>query len=215
MEGEETCVGEWTRTPREEKRYVAFWRRPHSWATLEKKSSFKYTQVRITEAYLSVECRFFQRQILRQSARMKGLSGESREHLSRGGQVIRIREQPPKGTLWTWFPQRCLWLKPAGKHRETVNMSPLEGKGADAFLHQHPRVTGWVLPPESGEEVKWKCWLFSRDPLFATPWTIACQAPLSMEFSRQEYWSGLPFPTPGDLPNPGIEPRSPALQADS
>jgi len=48
-----------------------------------------------------------------------------------------------------------------------------------------------------------------------TPWTIACQAPLSMEFSRQEYWSGLPFPSPGDLPDPGIEHRSPALQADS
>ena len=47
------------------------------------------------------------------------------------------------------------------------------------------------------------------------PWTVARQAPLSMEFSRQEYWNGLPFPTPGDLPNPGIEPRSPALQVDS
>ena len=44
---------------------------------------------------------------------------------------------------------------------------------------------------------------------------IACQAPLSMEFSTQEYWSGLPFPSPGDLPNPGIEPWSPSLQADS
>ena len=52
-------------------------------------------------------------------------------------------------------------------------------------------------------------------PTLATPWTIACQAPLSMGFSRMEYWSGLPFPSPGDLPNPGIEPRSPALQADS
>ena len=48
-----------------------------------------------------------------------------------------------------------------------------------------------------------------------TPWTVACQAPLSMEFSRQEYWSGLPFPFTGDLPDLGIEPRSPALQADS
>ena len=46
------------------------------------------------------------------------------------------------------------------------------------------------------------------------PWTVAHQAPLSMEFSRQEYWSGLPFPFPGDLPDPGIEPGSPALQAD-
>ena len=43
---------------------------------------------------------------------------------------------------------------------------------------------------------------------FATPWTIACQAPLSMEFPRPEYWSGVPFPTPGDLPNPGIESTS-------
>ena len=51
--------------------------------------------------------------------------------------------------------------------------------------------------------------------LFATTWTVALQAPLSMEFSRQEYWSGLPFPSPKDLPNPGIKPRSPALQAES
>ena len=48
-----------------------------------------------------------------------------------------------------------------------------------------------------------------------TPWTVAHQAPPSMEFSRQEYWNGLPFPSPGDLPNPGIEPGSPTLQADA
>ena len=48
-----------------------------------------------------------------------------------------------------------------------------------------------------------------------TPWTVADKAPLSVEFSRQEYWSGSPFPSPGDLPKPGIEPRSPALQADA
>ena len=52
-------------------------------------------------------------------------------------------------------------------------------------------------------------------PTLATSWTVAHQAPLSMGFSRQEYRSGLPFPSPGDLPNPGIEPKSPALQADS
>ena len=51
--------------------------------------------------------------------------------------------------------------------------------------------------------------------LLVAPWTVAHQAPLSMGFSRQEYWSGLPFPSPGDLPNPGIEPRSPVLQADA
>ena len=56
---------------------------------------------------------------------------------------------------------------------------------------------------------------FSHIRLFATLWTLAHQAPPSMEFSRQQYWSGLPFPSPGDLPNPGIEPRSPALHADA
>ena len=59
-------------------------------------------------------------------------------------------------------------------------------------------------------EVKVKS--LSRVRLFATPWTVA---PPSVGFSRQEYWSGLPFPSPGDLPNPGIEPRSLALQADA
>ena len=52
-------------------------------------------------------------------------------------------------------------------------------------------------------------------PTLVTPWTVAFQATLSMEFSRQEYRSGLPFPSPGDLSNPGIEPGSPTLQADS
>ena len=55
----------------------------------------------------------------------------------------------------------------------------------------------------------------SRVQLFATPWTVAYEASPSMGFSRQEYWSGVPFPSPGDLPDPGIEPRSPALQADA
>ena len=51
--------------------------------------------------------------------------------------------------------------------------------------------------------------------MVATPWTAAYQAPPSTEFSRQEYWSGLPFPSRGDLPDPGIEPKSPTLQADA
>ena len=59
----------------------------------------------------------------------------------------------------------------------------------------------------------WKS--LSRFWLFVTPWTVACQAPLSLEFSRQKYWSGLPFPSAGHLPNPGIEPRYPTLQEDS
>ena len=57
--------------------------------------------------------------------------------------------------------------------------------------------------------------LLSHVQLFDTPWTVAYQASQPMEFSRQEYWSRLPFPSPGDLPNPGIEPRSSTLQANS
>ena len=56
--------------------------------------------------------------------------------------------------------------------------------------------------------------LFSCVQLFATPWAVANHAPLSIGFSRQEYWSGLPFPSPGDLLSPGIEPGFPALQID-
>ena len=69
------------------------------------------------------------------------------------------------------------------------------------------RMTGWVVVVVV--KVTQSC------PTLATPWTVARQIPLSMGFPRQEYWSGLPFPSPGDLPNPGIKPMSPALQADS
>ena len=62
---------------------------------------------------------------------------------------------------------------------------------------------------ESESEVAQLC------PTLRPPWTVAYQSPPSMGFSRQEYWSGLPFPSPGDLPNPGIEPGSPAFQADT
>ena len=66
------------------------------------------------------------------------------------------------------------------------------------------------------EGVKWnEMKSLSHVRLFATPWTVAYQAPSSMGFSRQEYWSGLPLPIPGDLLDPGIEPGSPAFQADA
>ena len=64
---------------------------------------------------------------------------------------------------------------------------------------------------DRGAKVK----LLSCIRIFANPWTVAHQAPLSMGFSRQEYWSGLPFPSPENFPDPGIESRSPALQADA
>ena len=68
---------------------------------------------------------------------------------------------------------------------------------------------------ENEQEADKKKMFASLCNLRVTPWTIAHQAPLSMRFSRQEYWSGLPCTPPGDLPNPGINPGPPALQADS
>ena len=85
-----------------------------------------------------------------------------------------------------------------------VNKYKTKGRGGRSS------VTARVRPVN---KVVWVCVCCVR--LFATPWTVAHQAPLSMEFSRQEYWSGLPSLSPGDLPEPGIEPRSPALQAES
>ena len=74
------------------------------------------------------------------------------------------------------------------------------------------------IPHQSGTFITfwWVVYVqsLSHAQLFAVPWTVAHQVPLSLEFSHQEYWSGLPFPSPGDLPNPGIEPASPAWQAD-
>ena len=65
------------------------------------------------------------------------------------------------------------------------------------------------------DHVKVKVKSLSRVHLFATLWTVACQALPSMGFSRQEYWSGLSFPSPGDLPSPGIKPGAPALQTEA
>ena len=76
---------------------------------------------------------------------------------------------------------------------------------------------GWVTELRLMDYFLHVCILshFSHVRFFATPWTVACQAPLSTGFSRQEYWSGKPLPPPGDLPDLGIESRSPALQADN
>ena len=78
----------------------------------------------------------------------------------------------------------------------------------------HDILTGWM---GLGSSVKksWKGQLLSRVQLFESSWTAALQAPLSMDFSRQEYWSGSPFSSPENLPNPGNEPGSPASRVDS
>ena len=70
-----------------------------------------------------------------------------------------------------------------------------------------------MKPPES--IILCCCLVVKSYPTLATPWTIARQAPLSIGPSRQEYWSGLPFPSPGDLPDPGIEPEAPTLAGRS
>ena len=90
----------------------------------------------------------------------------------------------------------------------TAMQSPKVGKNMEISLRKC-----WVTFISINCDInKWSCSVVSDS---VTPWTVAHQAPPSMEFSRQEYWSGLPFPSPGDLPNPGIELGSPALQADA
>ena len=89
-------------------------------------------------------------------------------------------------------------------------MLALKGKFINHFSRQCLFFyTTFIFPKV--KEVKVKS--LSRVRPFATPWTVAYQASLPVGFSRQEYWSGVPFPSPGDLLNPGIEPGSPALQA--
>ena len=84
---------------------------------------------------------------------------------------------------------------------------------------QPVRTLAWRIPwteePGGLWSMKVKVKSLSHVQLFAAPWTVAYQAPPSMAFSSQEYWSGLPFPSLGDLPDLGIEPRSPTLQADA
>ena len=114
------------------------------------------------------------------------------------------------------FSRQEYWSR--GGHFLPQRISPAQGLNL-SLLHcrqilcclSHQGSPIW--PAWKWKKVKVK--LLSRLQLFETPWTVAHQVPLSMGFSRQEYWSGLPFPSPGDLPNPRVEPGSPALQADS
>ena len=77
------------------------------------------------------------------------------------------------------------------------------------------RVLGSTTSPEQSHVMSFIIVVWSLSHIFATPWTVAHQAPLSMKFSRQEYWSGLPFPSPRTLPDPGIDSASPALAGGS
>ena len=107
----------------------------------------------------------------------------------------------------------CKWVWP-GLLMVTAQPNVLTATSWDTLNQNHPIkpfLNSWPTDIMKWSEVK----SLSHVRLFAAPWTVACQAPPSMGFSRQEYWSGLPFPSPGDLPDPGIEPGSPASQADA
>ena len=106
------------------------------------------------------------------------------------------------------FPRQEFW-----SGLPIPNPDDLPNPGIKLASLASPALAAGFLTTSNTWEIKWK--LPSCIRLFSTPWTVVRQAILSMEFSRQEYWSGLPFPSPGDLPDPGIEPGSPALQADS
>ena len=98
-----------------------------------------------------------------------------------------------------------------GCHTLLQGIFPTQGLNLSLLHLLHWQGDSLPPAPPGWSEVK----SLSRVRPFATPWTVAYQAPPSVGFSRQECWSGLPFPSPGDLPDPGIEPGSPALQADA
>ena len=105
-----------------------------------------------------------------------------------------------KAVAWCGGESFCYKKNPISKIKKSPCFQNIGNTVLTWRLYNHRR----------SEEVK----SLSFVQLLVTPWTVAYKAPLSMEFSRQEYWSGLPFPSPGDLPHPVIKPGSPALQAD-
>ena len=120
-------------------------------------------------------------------------------------------------TLWTvarkaplsmGFSRQEYW---SGCHALLQGIFLTQGSNLCHFWFPHWQAGSLPLVPPGKVKVKW----LSCVRLFLTPWAIAYQGPQSMEFSRQEYWSGLAFPSPGDLPDPGIEPGSPALRVDT
>ena len=110
-------------------------------------------------------------------------------------------------------PKRCCII--LGFRRSPWPQGPLKSAPRERVgfknQHQHPRTQSQI----QGERDKYVAWPFNCVQLSAIPWTVACQSPLPMRFLRQEYWKGLPFPTPGDLPKAGIELRLLHWQVDS
>ena len=108
------------------------------------------------------------------------------------------------------------WISPRWLVSGTgVMVSPIQYRPQVLGIHWKIKIWGLLSKIIKNFKITVKVKSLSHVRLFAIPWTVVSQASLSMGFSRQEYWSGVPFPSPGDLPDPGIEPRSPALQADA
>ena len=165
------------------------------------------------------------------------ISDWSRSTLPRTGWIVRSLSHAAQGgrgnTSHSWVsgPEICQQKGQESSGEDTWDMPGgccwrqaliLEQCPCHRGVHSHPSLRVCAADGEAGSTVcvcrigtRIAVIVLSRVWLFETTWTAARQAPLSMEFSRTEYWSGLPFPPPGVLPNPGIEPRSPALQADS
>ena len=95
----------------------------------------------------------------------------------------------------------------------TYSLNNLSKRPPKYYQHINQTTLFRIAPPASNYLLQTEGCVFSLIRFFATPWTVPCQAPLPMEFSRQEYWSGLPRPCPGNLPDLGIEAVSPALKA--
>ena len=148
-----------------------------------------------------------------------GAGEDSRESLEQQGN--QTSQSLRKSTLnihwkdwcWSWGSNslgHLMWR--ADSSEKTLMLGKIEGgrrRDDGGWAGWMASLTWWTW------KWKWKCESLSHVWLLATPWTVALQAPLSMEFSGQEYWSGLPFPSAGVIPDPGIELRSPTLQADS
>ena len=140
------------------------------------------------------------------------------------------KKTPPKEWCCWLFSRykSCLTLLPLPGLQPAELLCPRGSPGKNTRMGCHFLLQGIFLTQGSNPSL-WHCrqilycrshsfssvQLLSCVRLFATSRTVARQAPLSMGFPRQEYWNGLPFPSPGDLPNPGIGPRSPAVQVDS
>ena len=129
------------------------------------------------------------------------VSDSLRPHELQPTRVLCLRDFPGKNTG-------------VGCHFFLQGIFPTQGSNS-----RSPALRSDALPSELPGKPRWfqkvKVKSLSRVRLFAIRWTVAYQPPSSMGFSTQEYWSGLPFPSPGDLPDPGIEPKSPTLRADA